>query len=202
MCHGSRPEPAVAPFNLDLRFHEAQPVIDLGTIVPTRVCKDRVMPHALATYNRFWQSLNPHQPAQLKAFGDAQAGGYGNDCVTAKGVLPTTPGVVSFSTDVQPIFSGSCATATFCHKGASPAKGLNLESGQAYANTVNVAATELGSMSRVKPGDLANSYLIHKINGTQGNVAGSGSQMPLGGSLTTSEIQTITKWVQDGAPQN
>jgi hypothetical protein len=202
MCHGSRPEPAVAPFNLDLRFHEAAPVIGLGTSVPTRVCKERVMPHALATYNRFWQSLNPHQPGQLKAFGDAQAGGYGNDCVTVIGALPTNPGVVSFAGDVQPIFSGSCATAAFCHKGSTPAAGLNLESGNAYGNTVNVAATELGSMSRIKPGDLASSYLIHKINGTQGTVGGSGSKMPLGGSLTTSEIQTITKWVQDGAPQN
>lgn len=200
MCHASRPDPAVAPGNLDLRFHQASSVIGLGATVPFRVCTQRVMPHALATYNRFWQSLNPHQPSQLKAFGDAQAGGYGTDCVTAKGVLPTPPGVVSFATDVQPVFSSNCAFSG-CHAGASPKAGLNLSAGQAYANIVGVAATELSSMNRITAGDPANSYLIHKLNNTQGTVGGSGARMPLGGALSATEIQTITKWVQDGAPQ-
>jgi hypothetical protein len=196
MCHSSRPEPAVAPFGLDLRFNQASTFIGLGPTVPLRVCIQRVMPHAYATYNRFWQSVNPHQPGQLKAFGDAQVpGGYGPNCVTARGVIPVPPGVVYFATDVQPILTANCVP---CHGNAVARAGLNMESG-AFGNLVNHPATELASMFRITPGDPAHSYLIHKINGTQASVGGSGARMPLGGSLFPNEIQIITKWVQDGA---
>jgi hypothetical protein len=199
MCHTSRPEPAVAPFGLDLRFSDATSVIGLGPKVPNRVCKDRVMPHALATYNRFWQSLNPHQPAQLKAFGDAQAGGYGTDCQTVAVGAPLPPGVVKFGTDVQPILASNCALS-FCHAGASPAGGLDMSAAVAFANLVGTPSNELPAMNRVTAGNPAQSYLIHKVNGTQTTVGGSGSKMPPGGSLTAVEIQILTKWVQDGAP--
>ncbi|HYN82289.1 MAG TPA: PKD domain-containing protein [Gemmatimonadaceae bacterium] len=200
MCHASRPEPAVAPFGLDLRFASASAFTGLGGSVPSRVCTQRVMPHALATYNRFWQSLNPHQPGQLKAFGDAQVtGGYGNDCVTFVGTPPSPPGVVTFGPDVQPILSSNCAFSG-CHAGASPKAGLDMSAGVAYGNLVNRLATELGSMNRVTPGNTAQSYLIHKLNGTQVAAGGSGVRMPPGGPLSAAELQIIIKWVQDGAP--
>jgi hypothetical protein len=197
MCHGSRPEPAVAPFGLDLRFNDAVPFISLGPTVPFRVCVGRVMPHALATYNRFWTSVNPHQPGQLTAFGDAQVpGGYGTNCVTSPVILPP-PTVVQFAANVQPILNTNCVP---CHNNTNHQAQLNMDAAVAYGNLVNQPATELTTMFRIKPGDPANSYLIHKINGTQGPpVGGSGVRMPPGGALSASDIQTITKWVQDGA---
>lgn len=198
MCHASRPEPAVAPFGLDLRFASASAFIGLGPLVPSRVCTQRVMPHALATYNRFWQSLNPHQPGQLKAFGDAQVpGGYGTDCVTFVGTPPPIPGVVTFATDVQPILNTNCVG---CHNGTIARANLDMSAGVAYANLVNSLATELVTMNRVTPGNPAQSYLIHKINGTQAAAGGSGVRMPPGGALSASELQILLKWVQDGAP--
>jgi hypothetical protein len=45
--------------------------------------------------------------------------------------------------------------------------------GSAYAALVNVPATQLGSMNRVTPEDLEESYLWHKINATHLGVGGS-----------------------------
>jgi hypothetical protein len=110
------------------------------------------------------------------------------------------PPVVSFASDVQPIFTAHCATALFCHTGSSPAQGMNLSAGMAYAAIVGVASMEMSSLDRVAPGDPANSYLVRKINGGPGIV---GSQMPLGGPfLSAADIATITNWVQQGAANN
>ncbi len=37
--------------------------------IKTLVCEERVMPHAIVTFNRFWLSQNPNQPATLGAAG-------------------------------------------------------------------------------------------------------------------------------------
>jgi mono/diheme cytochrome c family protein len=94
-------------------------------------------------------------------------------------------GGTGFAAAVQPIFSANCALSG-CHAGSSPAQGMNLSQGQAYANIVNVS-----------------SYLVHKIQGTQSNVGGSGGQMPLGRNpLSQAQIDTIRQWIADGAPNN
>lgn len=204
MCHANRPEPAVAPFGLDLRFNQATTFIGLGPTVPSRVCSDRVMPHAYATYNRFWQSFNPHQPAQLKSFGDAQVpGGYGPACVTSPVTL-TIPPVPTLGVDVQPIFNTNCIS---CHGVNATRAGLDLTAAVAYANLVGVPSTELPSMNRITAGDPGQSYLFHKISGTQGSActaagqptAACGSLMPPGGSLDATEIEMIRQWILGGA---
>lgn len=106
-----------------------------------------------------------------------------------------------FASLVQPIFSNNCALSG-CHAGSSPAQGMNLSSGQAYANIVNVPSNESGLL-RVKPSQPDSSYLVHKVQGTQGSVGGSGGQMPLGGApLSQAQINTIRQWIADGAPNN
>jgi hypothetical protein len=47
-----------------------------------------------------------------------------------------------------------------------------------------------------------NSYLYHKITGTQASVGGSGERMPRGGQLSDAEIQTIRAWIAQGALDN
>jgi hypothetical protein len=109
---------------------------------------------------------------------------------------------VSFADDVQPIFTNSCAFSG-CHGGASPQLGMNLSAGQAYANIVNVAAVEVPTLMRVRPSLPDSSYLVHKIQGTQASVGGTGGQMPLSGCcLTADQIATIRSWVEDGALNN
>jgi hypothetical protein len=79
---------------------------------------------------------------------------------------------------------------------------MNLSDGQAYANIVNVQSNE-SSLLRVKPSEPDSSYLVHKVQGTQSSVGGSGGQMPLGGTpLSQEQINLIRQWITDGAQNN
>lgn len=108
---------------------------------------------------------------------------------------------VRLSLDVQPIFNQNCAFAG-CHAGAQPQEGMNLSAGAAYDNIVNVPSNELPSMRRVRPFRPDSSYLVHKIQGTQNAVGGSGAQMPLGGELSPAQIDLIVSWISQGARNN
>lgn len=106
---------------------------------------------------------------------------------------------VSFASQVQPIFTAKCATMG-CHTGLVPQQGLDLSSGKAYAELVNVASSECSGRTRVVPGDVANSYLINKITGV--NMCPNTTKMPKTGSLSSTQIDTIAAWVCNGAPNN
>ncbi len=111
---------------------------------------------------------------------------------------------VTLSQDVQPIFTGNCAS-TGCHAGSDPKEGMSLGEGLAFSNVVNVAARQLLSMNRVTPNQPDNSYLVHKVQGTHldVDVGGSGSRMPLDRSpLSQSDIDLIRAWIQAGAQLN
>lgn len=113
-------------------------------------------------------------------------------------ISPTTSGV-NFSKDVQPIFTAKCA---ICHQGGAAPGGLGLESGSAYKNLVNVKSTE-SPLQRVAPGAPDKSYLLNKLLGTQGQVGGSGAQMPFGQPpLSQSQINSIQQWISQGAPDD
>lgn len=101
---------------------------------------------------------------------------------------------VSLANDVQPIFDFSCVA---CHQDSAPGGGMSLQGRSMIANTVNVASTEVASMPRITPGDTANSYLFRKLEGTHGEVGGSGEQMPLGGALEPEELEAIRSWIAD-----
>jgi hypothetical protein len=109
---------------------------------------------------------------------------------------------LSFGTKVQPIFSANCALSG-CHAGTQPAQGMNLSAGLAYQNIVNVPASERPGMMRVLPFKPDSSYLVHKIQGTQETVGGSGGRMPLGGApLAAEQITLIRAWIAAGAKNN
>ncbi len=113
-------------------------------------------------------------------------------------------GSATLSADVQPIFTSNCATAG-CHVGNNPppiGQGMDLSSGNTVSNTVNVLAAG-ASLDRIEPGNPDQSYLVHKIEGTQSQVGGGGGRMPLGGSaLSATEIATIRSWIAAGALDN
>ena len=98
-------------------------------------------------------------------------------CVSDRPTVPTE-GPVSFANDVQPTLVGSCALSG-CHGSNAnpPEKPMALSAGQAYDNIVGVSSAELPAMLRVGPGQPDNSYLLHKIQGTQLSV-GAGKRMP------------------------
>ena len=102
----------------------------------------------------------------------------GND-VTAPD--PPVPTAMSWS-DVGPIFQANCVS---CHGGSG---GLFLDT---YANAI--AGGNHGAA--IIPGDAGNSLLYELLVGSSQGIA----QMPVGGSLTNDEIDTIEEWIDDGA---
>jgi hypothetical protein len=115
---------------------------------------------------------------------------------------PLSGDSVTFAADIQPIFTQNCAFAGGCHAGTSPAQGMNLSAGLAYANIVDVPANE-APLRRIRPSRPDSSYMVHKLQGTQATVGGSGGQMPLGGTpLTADLIARLRAWVALGAKNN
>ncbi len=99
----------------------------------------------------------------------------------------------SFARDIAPILDVSCS----CHVGG--AGGLTLGTG---AYEALVGAPSSAGLSYVEPDDVDASYLIHKLRGTQGSVdGGGGGSMPVGGSLSDAELETVERWVEAGAPE-
>jgi len=115
---------------------------------------------------------------------------------------PTTPTpTLSFSQRIQTeILTPSCAS---CHTddGRSPAAGLNLKAGSAYAALVGVASTGKPGAVRVIPGNPSGSYLVQKLEGAADIV---GLRMPRNGPpfLTDAQVALVRQWIQNGAPNN
>ncbi len=102
---------------------------------------------------------------------------------------------ISFSTDIQPIFTANCIT---CHN-ESHYTGLNLQEGFSYNLLVNTSSTNYSPNLRIAPFDLENSVLWHKINddGVFGGI------MPqIGGPLSNFELEKIAAWIELGALDN
>ncbi len=96
----------------------------------------------------------------------------------------------TFSGDVVPILR-NCSAGAICH-------GSSFD----YAGLVNAPTQrDMCSPPRilVSPGDLGGSYLLNKLRGMG---MCSGEQMPLGGSVTSGQIQAIADWICVGAPND
>ena len=114
--------------------------------------------------------------------------------------------LVSFATQVQPIFTFNCVP---CHGPPFPAQGQDLTDYTTITSTaIDVPANEtiLTSMlDRIEPLDSTLSYLIHKIDGTHLDpaVQGSGLQMPrLRPPLPQANRDLIRAWINQGAQNN
>lgn len=130
-------------------------------------------------------------------------GACGNTCAVGQtcvsGACTCSPVSVSYSANVQPIFTAHCNNAG-CHSGPSPASGLSLAAGTSYSKLVNVTATEcMDGRKRVLPGQPSVSYLVDKVMGVD---LCFGTAMPKTGMISQAEIQTITNWICAGAQNN
>lgn len=187
-----------------LRFDQASQVITRLGSIENRVCDQLVMPHAKVTHQIFWNSTNPHKPAQLQVFGDTLGdpvnnGWFGELCgqFTPGGETPSS----FYTTNIQPIWQARCVE---CHVGAAPPGGLSLASAVSYGNLVGVNASQpIPPMNRVTPFDLINSYLYHKLIGDHADFGGIGARMPadggIAGYLTAAQMADIESWVLGGA---
>jgi hypothetical protein len=95
---------------------------------------------------------------------------------------------------VEKILMKNCVT---CHGGENPRAGLILESGEWFANMVNVASEEKPGLKIVDPRWPANSYLLHKIAGK----GIKGKRMPMENEpLPAEDEQTLRGWAMSLGP--
>lgn len=95
----------------------------------------------------------------------------------------------------QYVFTPSCALAG-CHGTVGTPHELNLSSGNAYSNLVDVTSHENEAMNRVTPGNSEQSWLMKKLNGDGTSV------MPPAGQLSRATIDTVAAWIDAGALDN
>lgn len=107
---------------------------------------------------------------------------------------PEQDRAVSFSQDISPIFTGTCAGSA-CHSAGNQESGVDLSSYDAALNSVgNQYGTEV-----INPGNPDNSPLVDKIEENPEF----GTRMPQGlGPLNQADIDSIRAWIEDGAPNN
>ncbi|WP_143141259.1 hypothetical protein [Nannocystis exedens] len=103
------------------------------------------------------------------------------------------PAVLGFAADIQPIFSDYCT----CHGDGQPEPDLGI--GRAYDSIVGVPASDVKGMALVAPGSPEDSYLWHKVAGSQSQVGGAGKRMPPNDELQPGDLAAIEQWIADGA---
>jgi hypothetical protein len=118
--------------------------------------------------------------------------------------------VVSFETDVAPIFAKSCAFSS-CHGSHSAGNhGVFLAANgadgmSAVKTSLAGASQELPSMKFVAPGDPQNSFVMHKLDGSLCGldqcVGGAcGVSMPQGNDMLPQAARdTVRRWIAQGA---
>ena len=140
-----------------------------------------------------------------------------DDAVLGVAAPPAGP-TVSFSRDIQPVFSANCAVS-FCH-GSPLGAPMSLQESDSYAVLVGVPSCEAPTLDRVEAGSSAVSYLMLKLQGTQssvlaagncaacdygfGPVSDCGARMPLTGPpyLPDATLDLIRTWIDQGANDN
>jgi hypothetical protein len=149
--------------------------------------------------------MKASRAARLAAFCAAlAAAGCENDHARL-GLTPELPppGVpVSLERDIQPIFDMNCALGG-CHAEPDPQEGMSLEEGRIFSDVVGIGSSQAPPLLRIESGRSDRSYLINKLEGTQGSVGGFGQQMPrFAPPLDAETIQAIREWIDQGAQDN
>lgn len=235
VCHSTRPlEDLGNGFSKDIRMHAALPWLTrtnqggIATLANTRVCAQRVMPHALATYNRFWGSFDvgqpalfPFQPSRFKAFLDGQVepalAGLGEN-VQLGGLC--APFADPDSDDIDPpITLSTLQTQVFDNYGCSGCHAppfpnftnitMDLGNGQTHGDTVGVNAQEASGIQRINDFNSGASYLLKKVTDnllgltcTGVPVANCGDSMPPGSTITADDAADLAEWIDAGAINN
>ena len=103
----------------------------------------------------------------------------------------------NYEEHIRPFFERSCGAG--CHSSGSASGGLDLDQG--YEALLNAQAQGAPLQALVVPDDPDSSYLWLKVQGRQSEVQGSGSAMPLGVALSSSDEDTLYNWINTGAPE-
>ncbi|MBV1861120.1 MAG: hypothetical protein KUG77_22070, partial [Nannocystaceae bacterium] len=116
----------------------------------------------------------------------------------------------SHAADIQPLWDANCVDG--CHEPGGVWMSTDLSPGAAYDALVDadgIQTMALSDVSLVIPEDTANSYLLNKLLGSQGDIAGAaaGTRMPQGEggadvpALSDGDIDLVVQWVACGAEE-
>src|ERR1700730_5857099 len=98
----------------------------------------------------------------------------------------TLPSTVEFNRDIRPILSDKCYT---CHGPAKQMKTLRFDREEEAKHALP------DGRFAIVPGDPTNSLIIQRVT-----AASPSARMPLGGeALSAREIETLRRWVEQGA---
>jgi len=146
-----------------------------------------------APYTVQWNTAGVTGAVNLTAEARDGAGNVTTSAPVAVTVGSTAP---SLATLQSTIFGPRCSG---CHNGVggSLPGSMNLSNAAATAAAIiNVDSLENPAVKRVAPGNPGNSYLVHKLEGTQTV----GDRMPLGGPfLDQATVDLVRAWIQAGA---
>jgi hypothetical protein len=118
------------------------------------------------------------------------------DSTTEPVPTPSNLPLAKLSSIQEKVFNVSCATAN-CHAAGSAQANLVLSSGQSYSNLINVESLLFPGEKRVDEGNSSESIIIQLLTGQKT------PQMPYNGTpLSQNVIDSIKKWIDDGALNN
>lgn len=105
---------------------------------------------------------------------------------------------ISFEADIVPVLKRNCL---ICHMPGDEQGELSLYP-DAYVSLAIVPSVQ-SPLLLVKPGSAEDSYLYHKIAGSQQTVGGSGLRMPYQRQpMDESQLERIRLWIEQGAKKN
>ncbi|MFT4623639.1 MAG: hypothetical protein ACI8PZ_002295 [Myxococcota bacterium] len=107
---------------------------------------------------------------------------------------PECPLPITYTRDIEPILADNCYS---CHGGAAASGGRNFDT----YDELFQASADVPGIQLITPFLLEESYIFQKVSGTQADVGGAGSRMPLGGLLSDDDILLMGDWIEDGAPE-
>jgi hypothetical protein len=117
----------------------------------------------------------------------------GEEAAAGTDAADPTSRPITWDNDIAPLMVSECAP---CHIGGGGSGGFRADD---YTDVVGPVDSGTG-LPYVAPGDSSDSYLWHKVNGTQNTLpGGTGSRMPTNGPLTSAQIDLITNWIETGA---
>jgi hypothetical protein len=151
-------------------------------------------------------SLTGVKPGIARLAITASAGGK-RDRDKLKLTCRPSPGAPSLRNVVEPIFAAHCALPA-CHATVDGSITPALDGPDMHAALVDAASVNVPTLSLVRPGSVAQSYLARKILGkripdhTARMPNGCPANPPSGGCLTDAEIAAILAWIQTGAADN
>ena len=133
----------------------------------------------------------------LVACGGSDPVGPGGDTGGGTRTIKANP---AFAADIVEIFVRRGGTAGSGHGGGAGSLTLTANASTSRSQLVGVESPVSGEI-RVIANDAANSYLVKKLEGTQGS--GNGDRMPRSGSaLDNIDLTNIKNWINTGAPNN